>query len=170
MHPTAITKIEQGTRRVDADDLVALALALGVNVSALLLPDVSGHEPVTLMPDKAYPGWAVWQWADGVAPLPTRPEEDEQDPYNTADELEEFQRQARPASLRRAQLHPLIRAIGNLHHRAKRLLDHAAKPVDDPTRQRMIDLARRAAERVNDELDVVAERVTDDLDDVAAGG
>ena len=33
-----LSRIEKGTRRVDADDLVGLALALGVNPRALLLP------------------------------------------------------------------------------------------------------------------------------------
>jgi hypothetical protein len=37
---TGITKTEQGTRRVDVDDLVAIALALGVTPNALLLPPV----------------------------------------------------------------------------------------------------------------------------------
>ena len=36
--PLGISRVEAGTRRVDADDLVILALALGVNPSALLLP------------------------------------------------------------------------------------------------------------------------------------
>ena len=37
---TSITKTEQGTRRVDVDDLVALAAALGVTPNTLLLPEV----------------------------------------------------------------------------------------------------------------------------------
>ena len=36
---TSITKTEQGTRRVDVDDLPALALALGVTPNTLLLPE-----------------------------------------------------------------------------------------------------------------------------------
>ena len=37
-----LSRIEKGTRRVDADDLVALAIALGVNPAALLLPRDTG--------------------------------------------------------------------------------------------------------------------------------
>jgi transcriptional regulator with XRE-family HTH domain len=158
--PSGITKIEQGSRRVDADDLVALAMALGVNVSALLLPDVSDEEPVTLMPDMAYPAWAVWQWADGLNPLPTRPSDDEQ-AYNTDDEIEEFQKRARPASMRREAAHPLVRAVTYLRHRAGRVLHHAGKSGDDPTLQQMVDVARRAVERVTVELDVIETKAED---------
>ena len=76
---TGITKIMQGDRRVDVDDLMALAIALRVNPSTLLLPtstdrqqrcDVtgaSGLEPHVL-----------WDWADGRAPL-FDPDDDEAD-------------------------------------------------------------------------------------------
>jgi transcriptional regulator with XRE-family HTH domain len=43
LHPildTGIMKIEKGERRVDVDDLVALALALGVTPNRLILPDM----------------------------------------------------------------------------------------------------------------------------------
>src|SRR5689334_8019285 len=44
-----LSRIEKGTRRVDADDLVALAIALGVNPSALLLPrDVLSDSHIAL--------------------------------------------------------------------------------------------------------------------------
>jgi len=38
--PLAIRRIEEKNRRVDVDDLVALALALGVSPISLLLPDM----------------------------------------------------------------------------------------------------------------------------------
>lgn len=43
-----LSRIERGERRVDVDDLMALAVALGVSPTSLLLPDTtdSGH-PVT---------------------------------------------------------------------------------------------------------------------------
>jgi transcriptional regulator with XRE-family HTH domain/predicted GIY-YIG superfamily endonuclease len=65
---SAISKIEGGTRRVDADDLVAFAAALNVNPSALLLPpvadgtiEVSGVGPVD--------SGTAWDWVDGKGPL-----------------------------------------------------------------------------------------------------
>ena len=67
---TGITKIEKGGRRVDVDDLVALAVALGVNTNALLFPDVADESAAEVTgsgrPTTAY---EVWQWADGRAPL-----------------------------------------------------------------------------------------------------
>jgi len=44
--PSAVAKIETGERRVDVDDLIALALALEVSPARLLLPDHAGDEPV----------------------------------------------------------------------------------------------------------------------------
>ena len=68
--PSGLAKIERGERRVDVDDLAALAVGVGVNPSALLLPPtddrtllvrVTGGGPVTAR--------AAWDWADGLHPL-----------------------------------------------------------------------------------------------------
>lgn len=70
MRATTITKIENRQRRVDADDLVALALALGVNVSALLLPPTArGTGEVTGI-DHPVSAFHLWTWASGEGPLP----------------------------------------------------------------------------------------------------
>lgn len=65
---SGIQKIEAGVRRVDVDDLVALAVVLGANPNALLFPKslddpvaVTGADPADLT--------RVWQWADGMAPI-----------------------------------------------------------------------------------------------------
>jgi hypothetical protein len=61
-----LRKIESGGRRVDTDDLVALALALNVSPVALLL----STEPSSLVPKaKTYPPERVWDWAIGVDAL-----------------------------------------------------------------------------------------------------
>jgi transcriptional regulator with XRE-family HTH domain len=59
-----VTRIEAGQRRVDADDLMALAVALSVNPTALLLPptaegdiEITGAGPLSAA--------QVWRWADG---------------------------------------------------------------------------------------------------------
>jgi transcriptional regulator with XRE-family HTH domain len=75
-HPiadTGITKTEKGDRRVDADDLVALALALGVTPNTLLLPQVDylgapGVHHVT--PVAGGTAEELWLWAQGERPLP----------------------------------------------------------------------------------------------------
>jgi hypothetical protein len=71
IHSSALHALSQGERRVDADDLVALAVALGVNPNALLFP--RGCPPaalVELTPATRQRAWAVWRWAAGEMPLP----------------------------------------------------------------------------------------------------
>jgi transcriptional regulator with XRE-family HTH domain len=75
---SGITRMERGERVVTADELVALAVVLGVNPSALLLPhDVAGRSngEVEITGAGTVPGWLAWGWADGVGPL-VDPEDD----------------------------------------------------------------------------------------------
>ena len=71
LHPildTGIMKIEKGERRVDVDDLVALALALGVTPNRLILPGVTPADMAIgymLTPAVAGNPVALWQWAQG---------------------------------------------------------------------------------------------------------
>lgn len=70
VHATAISKIEQQDRRVDVDDLVALAIALGVSPNRLLLParpDESKQAELT--PDVTVTADEAWKWALGLQPL-----------------------------------------------------------------------------------------------------
>ncbi|MGI8701238.1 MAG: helix-turn-helix domain-containing protein [Nocardioidaceae bacterium] len=63
---SGITKMEQGTRRVDADDLVALAVALDVTPNRLLLTETAENtRTLTLAPLIAGSERAVWRWASG---------------------------------------------------------------------------------------------------------
>ena len=119
-------KIERGERRVDVDDLVALAAALDVNPSTLLLPSSSDDAPTRLTPEREVPAWAAWQWMDGYAPLPSGSEEDG---YNTPAEFDDFLQFARPAERRRHEAHPLIRA-------SRRLQEYLIRLVDSPPRDR----------------------------------
>ncbi|MEU0447361.1 TIR domain-containing protein [Streptomyces tendae] len=60
----ALSKIEQGSRRVDADDLVALALAMDVTPNELLLATSARQdEAVQLTPARSMEGAEAWQWA-----------------------------------------------------------------------------------------------------------
>jgi len=69
--PSVLHRLANERRRVDADDLVAFAVALGVNPSALLLPrDVPPDAEVDLTPNTSARAWAAWAWADGRMPLP----------------------------------------------------------------------------------------------------
>lgn len=102
----ALNKIENGrlvddpdhqdkplyVRRVDADDLMALAVALDVNPSALLLPPtIEGKAEIT--GKSAVSTHTLWRWAQGERPLVT-PDNDD----GTA--LVEFQRRSRPHGIR----------------------------------------------------------------------
>ncbi|MET9973871.1 helix-turn-helix domain-containing protein [Streptomyces microflavus] len=89
----ALNKIENGAsteprpiRRVDADDLMALAVVLGVHPSALLLPPTARDwtraqqpkpETVTITGAGDVPARAAWEWAHGMRPLTSDPERDE---------------------------------------------------------------------------------------------
>lgn len=69
---SGIHKIERAERRVDVDDLVALALVLGRTPNQLLIPPVSGHEDqeVDWTPDVRMELGAAWRWANGFIPRP----------------------------------------------------------------------------------------------------
>jgi transcriptional regulator with XRE-family HTH domain len=67
---TGITRIEKGERRVDVDDLTALAVALDVSPSALLLPPTdSPDDPVEITGGGQVPSDTAWAWMDGFRPL-----------------------------------------------------------------------------------------------------
>lgn len=70
-----LSRLERGDRRIDADDLVALALALEATPNRLILPgidiiDADQPRPLTATVS-ATPG-RLWAWAQGEEPLPTR--------------------------------------------------------------------------------------------------
>jgi transcriptional regulator with XRE-family HTH domain len=70
----ALARIEKGERRVDVDDLVALAIALGVSPTALLLPPLADEdqdldEPVKLAERKTVTWESAWRWGTGDAPI-----------------------------------------------------------------------------------------------------
>jgi transcriptional regulator with XRE-family HTH domain len=97
-----LRRIEAGERRVDVDDLMALAVALGVSPVTLLMPPKPSddkHEMVVATEmveapgeDGGIPAGRLWQWLRADMPLPgykgphmkffvdARPEWDEQSP------------------------------------------------------------------------------------------
>jgi transcriptional regulator with XRE-family HTH domain len=93
-----VSKMEQGERRVDADDLTTAAIALGVNVSALLLPrDADNDDIIELTPEVRQRAGVTWKWADGAMPFPEDPlpvgQSEAESPWQKA---ADFQRYARP--------------------------------------------------------------------------
>jgi transcriptional regulator with XRE-family HTH domain len=91
-----LSRIENGTRRVDADDLVALAIALDVSPAALLLPaeHLPGlNEEVALTPARSASWGAAWRWANGDQPLTGEPFDPE------AADVRRFRADSRPYEL-----------------------------------------------------------------------
>lgn len=61
-----LRRIEKGERRVDVDDLLALAVALGVMPVDLLVPNTAADdEPYNVTQDVAAPAAAVRDWISG---------------------------------------------------------------------------------------------------------
>lgn len=74
--PNGVHEIENGLRRVDVDDLMALAVALDVSPCALLMPvperpDDSGAGVVHLRDDEPLDAQMVWGWLTAEEPLRT---------------------------------------------------------------------------------------------------
>ena len=71
--PSGLSKIESADRRVDADDLVALALALETTPNRLLLTASAGVDKVALTKDVEVTEDDAWRWAAGEANLRAYP-------------------------------------------------------------------------------------------------
>jgi transcriptional regulator with XRE-family HTH domain len=69
-HPSGVVKIEKAERGVDADELVALALALGVTPNRLLLTDEIADDTVALTATVTASQVGAWWWATGEQRLP----------------------------------------------------------------------------------------------------
>jgi transcriptional regulator with XRE-family HTH domain len=124
---SAITKIENGSRRVDTDDLMALAVAFDVPPSALLLEPVSVG-PLVLLDDYEDMAAVVWDWAEGKAPL-RLPEDDDGEYWNA------WQSRSKPAGRREFRM--TARAEAKATATAEGVLDRLAKhrhrrPLTDP--------------------------------------
>jgi hypothetical protein len=98
VRPSALHAVSQLTRRIDVDDLIALAVALRVNPSAILFPrDGDSDDVVELTPLVKQRAAVVWGWADGRYPLPSELAEPGSTAVGTpAGEFADFQRYARP--------------------------------------------------------------------------
>jgi 8-oxo-dGTP pyrophosphatase MutT (NUDIX family)/transcriptional regulator with XRE-family HTH domain len=70
VHASAISKIEKRERRVDVDDLAALAIALETTPNRLLLPGAAGDELAELTPEVTVSALDAWKWATGEQALP----------------------------------------------------------------------------------------------------
>jgi transcriptional regulator with XRE-family HTH domain len=126
--PSAVHSITQHKRRVDVDDLVALAMALNVNPSALLLPrDITDGSEVDLTPTVRQRATVAWAWMDGQMPLPAEQVDGAVRTYQTAPlDLVDFVAHARPGG-GAIELAPVIQKSLELHTMLRLLL---ASPGD----------------------------------------
>lgn len=71
---SGISRIESGARRVDVDDLTALAVVFGVSPAALLLPLTdSPDDQVTITGRGTVDALVAWEWGIGRLPLKMTP-------------------------------------------------------------------------------------------------
>ena len=68
--PLGLSRIEDCERRVDVDDLVALAVVFGISPITLLMPDSDNEDaPVEMTAVGAVQGKGAWLWLNGSYPL-----------------------------------------------------------------------------------------------------
>lgn len=127
---SGITRIEKGDRRVDTDDLVALALALNVSPNALLLPPEWSDNEIALTTTKDFRARIAWLWAEGRAPASKYGTEDdvtviEDDDDSEAEywrQREDYEALTHPLQRRRAARHSANRAVKELDEAVDRLV------------------------------------------------
>ncbi|MGW3179922.1 hypothetical protein ACWDD9_11725 [Kitasatospora sp. NPDC001119] len=155
--PSGITKIEKHVRRVDADDLVALALALNVGPVALLMPAESDSRTTVHLTDEvAAKADDAWKWASGEATLPELWEP--RDPQRQ----EDYERLSVPAVQRHLRQAPAGRTVDALREDVYRLLELANVASDtvgiDDEFARRLELARETVARLTNEFNRIEAR------------
>ncbi|MEU9406193.1 helix-turn-helix transcriptional regulator [Streptomyces sp. NPDC048281] len=169
--PTGITRIEKGQRRVDSDDLVALAVALNVSPTALLLPPANDQSPVGLTSAFEVTARTAWKWAEGeqtavdyeISPITSTGG----DPAVAVERLEQQQDFERRQATYLTLTHPWGPGAGE--HQAVRLSRDLADAVEalvsaEPDAPRGdLDAKARMAQRrysqLGPELDELADRI-----------
>lgn len=127
--PTGITRIEKGERRVDLDDLVALAVALRVSPTALLLPPSVVGE-VDVAPAKTVKAVDAWMWLTSRRPLEA--------PEGREDEgaaLDDHQVHSLPPGLRKWRPQTESDATTTLEDLARTVADVERIPLDEARRR-----------------------------------
>lgn len=74
--PLGLRRMEAGERRIDVDDLVALAVALKVSPLALLMPASDSADETFVVTSKGLEqarAAAIWEWLTANEPLPGTP-------------------------------------------------------------------------------------------------
>lgn len=151
-----LSRIESHARRVDTDDLVAIALALEVTPTRLMLP-MTDHGAVELTPKVSAGPVKAWKWADGEEPLKGQPRD-----------TERFRRRVRPEfDSRFDHGHMAVRAAETVASRIAQLAydDPEDPEISEKTEERItaIQLAMARLQAEVDDLAHAARQVRSDL-------
>ncbi|MEU6513592.1 helix-turn-helix transcriptional regulator [Streptomyces sp. NPDC046978] len=158
----AINKIENGrllatgdvgpkhVRRADADDIVALALALNVSPLTLLLPPTAGNDRVTLTNSVTVTGRAAWSWAEGRQ---TASQTAADDTAAQHERQEAYEALALPPERRRLESLPAVRSARRLYEALAELI--SIRPTAGQSTQAAAQgrAARRRHEQLGHEID-----------------
>jgi transcriptional regulator with XRE-family HTH domain len=144
---TVLHRQSQGKRRIDADDLLALTVALGVNANAILLDrHAAAGDVIDLTPAFRQRADVVWDWAAGRQPLPAQLVDDSGIVRRTLAEEVDFSTHARP-DLDRLRGHPAILAAEQFIAAVLTVL-RTAPDLDEKQRENV----NRALQRVSLEV------------------
>lgn len=170
---TGITRIEKGQRRVDADDLTALALVFNVGPHTLLLPDSAGSEKIDLTRNYKVAARIAWQWAQGQRtamdyeprPIANPVGGDPSVPLEKFEREQEFERQqsayvalTRPPELRRGAEHQAVRLGRDLADAIEDIVMPEAG-VDRRVLEARGRMAKRRYAQLGYELEEIVERL-----------
>jgi hypothetical protein len=149
-----VSKIEQDARRVDADDLIALALVLSVNTNSILLNrHARSADALDLTANFRQRADVVWGWADGRHYMPGKTLAAGDAFRHTVAGDMDFAAVARP-DLAARQGHPAALAIGQLAAAAQSLLLYLDEgDGDERELSKRRKEVRQALQRVMFELD-----------------
>jgi transcriptional regulator with XRE-family HTH domain len=155
--PSGITKIEQGGRRIDVDDLAALAVALNTSPAFLLSP--ADDEKVHVVPSREDTGIWIGGFLRGETPL-VEDARGEDELRRRTDEFMEGAPRHRQA-LHRLGLHPVAMALRSLETfvRAAVLKEGLGTSIPDKEPPLLAEALRREADRVSRYVHLLADEV-----------
>ncbi|WP_202551059.1 helix-turn-helix transcriptional regulator [Streptomyces sp. SID8352] len=183
--PSGITKIEQGKRRVDVDDLVALSVALQVTPTRLLMgppptegPDDPAHEEawewyeeedsngevrsysaLRLASELALDPWDAWTWAQGDFPLGEIWRLPEEESFHFAEDAEEKFKAENQLPVLRPLLHLGDSVQGAITAITAATMDALDKGLTDDQVEQLVKQSIRSWSRESRTLRANAERL-----------
>lgn len=126
-----LRRLEAGERRVDADDLAALAVALGTSPATLMMPEADrpGDAVPVTGSDGRVPAESVWDWLTAQLPLDLRVEHvvgADGEPVSASidrDQFDHFRTRSRPRWRTWMGSHPTQAAVRQLEQTVDLALD-----------------------------------------------